>query len=148
MGTGGDAFLCSVTGKLGHVIKVGGRHSITWDQINTDDEDSGVRGLHCGNLSYVKGFQSSGTETHNTLVCPSKVGAVPDDTLGALRCVEYFTLDCFSGVNGSIYHSSKYGEKLDSEWSIEKAQIIKDYGLLLKKDTDQINNEINRIEGL
>lgn len=44
---GGDAFYCGDT--LGHLIRVGQRHRLeSWSQVNTNDNQSAVKGLHCG----------------------------------------------------------------------------------------------------
>lgn len=146
MGDGGDAFLCG--DKLGHIIKVGKTHSITWDQINTNDNQSCVPGLHVGGLSYIKGYQSSNSTTHNILVSPMNIGAVPDDSTGAIRCIEYFVLDEFNGVNGSIYHSSSYGAQTDKAWEDMRAEIIKQFGTLAEEKAKAIakaSEEINSI---
>jgi hypothetical protein len=135
MGIGGDAFLCGET--LGHIIRVGQVHKLEkgWNQINTSDHQSCVPGLHIGGLSYIRGYQNDRTETHNVLVDPAHIGAVPDDSTGAIRCIQYYVLDAFSGVNGSIYHSSAYGKLTDDQWTEEKEQIIKDFGDLMEKKT-------------
>lgn len=143
MGKGGDAFKCSALDKEGHVIKVGSVHSITWDQINTDDYQSCVPGLHVGGLYYIKGYQNSGTETHNVLVDPAHIGAVPDCSSGAIRCVQYYVLDAFSGVNKSIYHSSGYASITDEEFKKMKEELAKEYSAEAKKkveDLDLLNN--------
>jgi hypothetical protein len=128
MGTGGEEFYCGET--LGHIIRVGQTHKLKhgWDSINTNDHQSCVAGLHIGGLSYIKGYQSSGTETHNVFVDPAHIGAVPDDHSGAIRCIQYFVCDAFSGVNGSVYHSSTYGKLTDDQWAEEKAEILKKFG--------------------
>lgn len=50
-----DAFYCYTLGdalqkpKPGHFIRVGRVHELpTWDQVNCNDNESGVKGLHCG----------------------------------------------------------------------------------------------------
>lgn len=51
---GGDAFTCETLGssKKGHLIRVGARHFLdSWDQVNCDDNDSCVKGLHVGKLN-------------------------------------------------------------------------------------------------
>lgn len=126
-GDRGDAFYCDDS--IGHIIKVGKVHRLPdWSYVNTDDSVSCVKGLHIGGIDYIRGYQNSNTCTHNILVCPSKIGAVPDDSTGAIRCLEYYVLDEFSGINGSIYHSSNYATKLDEEWNREKEEIIKKFG--------------------
>ena len=136
----GDAFFCG--DKEGHFIKVGQRHYLSdWSKVNTDDHNTCVKGLHCGGLDYIKGYQSSGTETHNILVDPMHIGAVPAHQ-PAIRVLEYYVLDAFNGVNGSIYHSSTYAAETDAQWVVAKAKIIENYGKLiddLKTTVDSVN---------
>jgi hypothetical protein len=126
----GDAFYCG--DKLGHHIKVGKRHYLPdWSYVNTDDTRSCVKGLHCGGLGYINGYQYSDTETHNVLVDPMNVGAVPSGGDGAIRVLEYYVLDAFGGVNKGIYHSSKYAAESDLAWEEQKKEVIKNYGELV-----------------
>ena len=146
-GQGGDAFYCADT--LGHVIKVGQVHRLPdWSYVNTDDKRSCVKGLHVGGLYYIQGYQNAGTETHNILVDPMHIGAVPDDNTGAIRVLSYYVLDAFSGVNGSIYHSSHYGAINDSEWATMKQSIIDEFGKLISDSTDSATKEINEISAI
>ena len=49
MGDSGDAFFCG--DKEGHFIRVGERHFLSdWNKVNTNDNQSCVKGLHCGGL--------------------------------------------------------------------------------------------------
>lgn len=140
MRSGGDAFYCG--DKLGHFIKVGHVHRLpNWGFVNTNDNQSCVKGLHCGGLDYIKCYQHDGTETHNTLVDPMNIGAVPDDDTGAIRVLEYYTLDAFSGVNGSIYHSSTYAAQSDAKWEEDRKTILSDYGAI-KEEHDEEAAEI------
>lgn len=126
-GKGGDDFFCG--DKKGHIIRVGQTHKLeSWDLVDTNDHRSCVPGLHVGGLDYIRGYQNDGTCTHNVFIDPAHVGAIPDDRTGAIRCIQYFVADEFSGVNGSIYHSSKYAAQTDSEWAADRAKIIKEYG--------------------
>ena len=117
MGKTGDAFSCEgVNGYLkpGHFIKVGCVHALdSWDQVNTDDNKSCVKGLHIGGLNYISGISG---EIHNIFVDPMHVGAVPNDDSGVIRCKQYFVHSSLAGVNGSIYHSSTYAKTVDGEW--------------------------------
>lgn len=73
-GQGGDAFYCG--SQKGHVIRVGQVHYLeSWDQVNCNDHDSCVKGLHCGNLDYIRGYQKDDTITHNIFVDPMDIGA-------------------------------------------------------------------------
>ncbi len=143
-GTSGDAFFCGET--EGHIIRVGQVHRLSdWSKVNCNDYLSCVPGLHVGGLDYIRNYQNDNTETHNTLICPSKIGAIPDDSTGAMRVLEYFTLDAFTGVNGSIYHSSKYGAKVDADWQKEKDEILKTFGEYKAKQ-DKLTSEL--VDGL
>lgn len=114
----GDAFYCG--DYLGHIIKVGKVHFLPrWDQVNCNDRATGVKGLHCGGLKYIIGYQYEGTVTHNILIDPMHFGAVVglgsgDD--GAMRVKQYFVLNAFNGVNKSLYHSSTYAKLTDHEY--------------------------------
>jgi len=125
MGMSGDAFSCSGANgfeKPGHFIKVGCTHSLdSWDQVDTNDDVSCVKGLHMGGLMYIN--QYSG-HIHNVFVDPMNVGAVPDDNTGAIRCKEYFVHSSLSGVNGSIYHSSTYAKQTDAQWQAMLAEAV------------------------
>lgn len=144
MGTGGDAFYCeggNGYGTPGHFIKVGCVHRLdSWDKVNTNDHASCVPGLHIGGLKYISGYSG---EIHNVFVDPMHIGAIPDDSTGAIRCLQYFVHSSLVGVNGSIYHSSTYAAMTDAEWdkmreeavalSIEKAK-------KLQAEQDELNS--------
>ena len=125
MGTSGDAFFCEGAngfGKPGHFIRVGCTHRLPdWSYVNTDDRSSCVKGLHFGGLKYIASYSG---EIHNVFVDPMHIGAVPDDSTGAIRCLQYFVHSSLAGVNGSIYHSSTYAAKTDQEWADMKAEIL------------------------
>jgi hypothetical protein len=138
MGTGGDAFYCEGANgyaKPGHFIKVGCTHRLdSWDQVNTDDNDSCVPGLHFGGLKYISGY---GGEIHNVFVDPMHIGAVPDDCTGAIRCLQYFVHSSLAGVNGSIYHSSTYAAKTDAQWAEDRKEAVKAFGVEAQKIVDK-----------
>jgi len=127
MGNGGDSFHCegrSGTG-LGHFIKVGCTHYLdSWDQVNTNDNASCVKGLHVGGLKYIAWYSG---EIHNVFIDPMHIGAVPDDQDGAIRCKQYFVHSSLAGVNGSIYHSSTYAAKTDEEWEMLRTEAIESW---------------------
>lgn len=128
MGNRGDAFFCEgVNGytKPGHFIRVGCTHRLPdWSYVNTNDNQSCVKGLHVGGLKYIAFYRG---EIHNVFIDPMHVGAIPDDVDGAIRCLQYFVHSSLSGVNGSIYHSSTYAAKTDGEWAEMRAKILQDY---------------------
>ena len=125
MGTNGDAFYCEGPNGYtnpGHFIKVGCTHRLgSWDQVNTNDHQLCVKGLHFGGLKYIAYYSG---EIHNIFVDPMHVGAVPDDQDGAIRCKQYFVHSSLAGVNGSIYHSSTYAAKTDEEWAEMRKEAV------------------------
>jgi len=125
MGSSGDPFFCEGPNgysKPGHFIKVGCTHRLAeWDQVNVDDNRSCVKGLHIGGLRYINCYSG---EIHNIFVDPMHIGAVPDDTDGAIRCKQYFVHSSLVGVNGSIYHSSSYAALTDAEWDAMRAEAV------------------------
>jgi hypothetical protein len=70
------------------------------------------------NLDYIRGFQGSGTVTHNVFVDPGMIGAFTNDGTGALRVLEYFVHSSFAGVNKSMYHSSDYAKMTDDAYLV------------------------------
>lgn len=124
-GKSGDAFYCGE--ELGHKIKVGQRHYLdSWDKVNCDDNISCVKGLHVGNLDYIKGYQHDNTVTHNVFIDPMHIGAVPNDTSGAIRCKSYMVYDTFVGPTKSLYRSSDYAKLTDKEWKEMLKEAVKD----------------------
>jgi len=127
MGDRGDAFHCEgINGTgLGHFIRVGCNHYLdSWSQVNTDDNQACVKGLHVGGLKYIAWYSG---EIHNVFIDPMHIGAVPDDQDGAIRCKQYFVHSSLSGVNGSIYHSSTYAAKTDEEWKEMREELITEW---------------------
>jgi len=117
MGMTGDPFTCTpAQKKAGHFIRVGNTHALdSWDQVNCNDDQSCVPGLHFGGLYYINSYRG---HIHNVFVDPMNVGAVPDDETGAIRCKEYFVHSSLAGINGSIYHSSTYAKATDAQWAV------------------------------
>jgi len=127
MGSSGDAFYCEGANGYanpGHFIKVGCTHRLEdWSQVNVNDTISCVKGLHIGGLKYINCYSG---EIHNIFVDPMHIGAVPDDTDGAIRCKQYFVHSSLVGVNGSIYHSSSYAAMTDAEWDDMRAKAVQE----------------------
>ena len=120
MGNSGDAFYCG--DNKGHFIKVGQTHRLeSWSQVNTNDDRSCVPGLHVGGLYYINGYCG---EIHNIFVDPMHIGAIPNSTDGAIRCLQYFVHSSLAGVNGSMYHSSTYAELTDQQWEEMRKDIL------------------------
>lgn len=142
-GTSGDAFYCvdfNGEGDKGHIIKVGHRHYLeSWDQVNCNDGAFGHKGLHAGNLDYVRGYQTSGTVTHNVFIDPAMIGRFTDEGDGAVIAKEYFVYSSFVGPNRSIYHSSEYGKVTDAEYEDMLKASLKEQE---EKETDRVNRNL------
>lgn len=114
MGKRGDAFHSG--DKLGHFIRVGQQHWLdSWDQVGAP----GQKGLHCGGLSYIAGFQTDDTVTHNIFVDPADIHSTNcygEGVNGAMTVKRYFVHSSFAGVNKNIYHSSAYAALNDTEY--------------------------------
>lgn len=146
---GGDAFFCETfggTAKLGHLIRVGARIYLEkWSQVNTNDDVSCVKGLHCGNLDYIAQYsRQPGVETHEVFIDPMNIGAITDDGSGALRVLEYFVHKSKAGENRGIYHSSKYAAMTDAQWEIMKAEAVKN----AQQHQDEVDKQAEELEGL
>lgn len=145
MGSGGDSFYCEGVNGYGspqHFIKVGCRHRLPdWSHVNTNDNQSCVKGLHLGGLKYIACYSG---EIHNIFVDPMHIGAVPDDNTGAIRCLEYFVHSSLAGVNGSIYHSSTYAEMTDAQWADMRIEAVTEYSEC-KESCDKSVAELNAI---
>lgn len=137
MGNRGDAFYCGDT--KGHIIKVGQVHALeSWDQVNCNDRQVCVPGLHIGGLYYINGYSG---EIHNVFVDPMHIGAIPDSTDGAIRCKQYFVHSSLVGVNGSMYHSSEYAKLTDEEWDEMRVEIFEQ----AKFQKEQIDKDLNTL---
>lgn len=154
MGNGGDEFWCvghdvnqQPYTKKGHHIRVGAAHYLeSWDQVDCNDNHSGVPGLHVGGLSYIKGYQNEGTVTHNVLIDPMDIGAVisVDYGDGAMRVRRYFVHSSFAGVNKNIYHSSKYAAMNDKEYEARVAEVV----LATQMSKDELDKQLNETKAL
>lgn len=115
MGNRGDEFFCGA--KKGHFIKVGELHALeSWDQVSAP----GHKGLHCGGLRYIQGYQNEGTVTHNIFVDPMHIHSIAGLGIGsdgAMTVKQYFVHSSFAGPNRNIYHSSKYAALTDTEFA-------------------------------
>lgn len=119
----GDEFKCinilTQQETTGHIIKVGHIHELaSWDMVDCRDNTACVKGLHIGNLDYIRGYQHEDTETHDVFADPMDIGAVVRDGNGAIRVRRYFVYKSFAGPNRSIYHSSRYSAITDAEYTV------------------------------
>lgn len=124
-GDRGDAFYCG--GELGHFIKVGQPHFLEkWDMVNTNDHASCVKGLHCGNMDYVRNYSAANRKLLEVFVSPENIGAVVMAGDGAIRVKEYFVYNIQADDYKlrSIYHSSEYAKRTDAQWEKDRAEAI------------------------
>ena len=132
----GDKFYCEGANGYSdpqYFIKVGCVHRLpSWDMVNTNDDRSCVPGLHVGGLKYIAWYSG---EIHNIFVDPMHVGAVPNSSDGAIRCLQYFVHSSLAGVNGSMYHSSTYAALTNEQWEDMKNEIVE----ASTKDMDKIH---------
>lgn len=146
-GTCGDEFSCG--GKEGHIIKVGEVHALAdWSMVNCDDNRSCLKGLHVGNLDYIRGYQNDNTVTHNVFVDPMFIGAVPGGNDGAIRCKEYMVYDTFAGVTKSLYRSSEYASKTEVQWGEMLAAAVEKNTAFVKatkESVDSVNEQIGAL---
>lgn len=133
-GQSGDEFWSG--DKKGHFIRVGKSHWLeNWNQVSTP----GSKGLHCGGLSYIVGYQQPGTVTHNIFIDPADVHSTNcggEGVNGAMTVKRYFVHSTFNGVNKSIYHSSKYAALNDTEYSKLLEEVT--------KETETAKDELNK----
>jgi hypothetical protein len=124
MRTSGDAFYANEL--LGHNIKVGAIHRLPdWSYVNTNDQQSCVKGLHLGGLRYIKGYGGSGNLLLNCFVNPMHIGAFDHDGRGAIRVLEYFVHSAQFAPNKQMYHESNYLSHTETEWAIMREEAIK-----------------------
>lgn len=146
-GTSGDPFSCGAT--EGHIIKVGHIHALaSWDMVDCNDQRSCVKGLHVGNLDYIRGYQNDNTVTHNVFVDPMFIGAVPGGHDGAIRCKEYMVYDTFAGVTKSLYRSSEYASKTDLQWAEMLAEAVEKnekFKKEVQEDLDEVSEQLSSL---
>jgi len=141
MGKGGDAFVCASLGgadkKVAHIIKVGHVHYLeNWSQVSYP----GSKGLHCGGLSYIEGYQVDGTITHNILVNPSDIHTINMHHDGAMTVKQYFVHSTFNGVNKNLYTSSSYAEFTDKQY-----QEVLEAAIKVQEDTTSALEEAQNL---
>lgn len=129
-GRRGDAFWCEPLDgspkKLDHIYKVGAiQYLENWNQVNCTDGIACVKGLHLGNLDYIRSYEGEGTATHNCFVDPMHIGAFTDTGDGAIRVKQLMIHSSKAGDNRGIYFSSNYAAHTDKEWEAMKAEAIK-----------------------
>jgi hypothetical protein len=128
MGQSHDAFQCrTIDGTFdytGHIIKVGCIIALDdWKKV-AQDCGTGVPGLHCGNLDYIRSYQNAGTATHDILLDPMHIGGFSGEGDGALVTKQYFVSRYFQGVNRSLYHSSEYSAWTDAEYAAAVGEAV------------------------
>lgn len=131
MGDNGDEFTCNDGGydNFGHIVKVGKIHALqNWSQVNTNDGTVGAKGLHAGNLTYIRGYQRYGTATMNVFIDPMHIGRFTNEGEGAIVVKQYFVYGVLDKVNKGMYHSSAYAALGDQEYEDMLKEAIDQYG--------------------
>lgn len=151
-GQNGDAFLCIPYGgdqtnaPSGHFIRVG--HTImldSWDKVNTNDDQSCVKGLHVGGLRYIQGYQNEGTITHDILVDPMDIGAIVGlgtGNDGAMRVRRYFVFATFEQVNQNAYHSSEIAKLNDAEYAVMVQEAVNKTRMKAEESSKLLDEQI------
>lgn len=139
-GYNGDAFFCegpSGQKEAAHFIRIGHLHRLpSWSNVNCDSNSSCVKGLHCGGLSYISGWEG---DIHTCLVDPAHIGAIPNyNNSYAIRVLQYYVDGSLTALNHSIYHSSEYGKLCDASWKETAEEIIKNFGELSETLVEQV----------
>ncbi len=116
MGKRGDEFFSGED--KGHFIRVGRPHFLEkWEQVG----NPGCKGLHCGGLNYISGFQNGEDAiTHNIFIDPMDIYGIAGlgtGNDGAMTVKRYFVYGTFNGVNKTLYHSSEYAKLTDAEYA-------------------------------
>jgi hypothetical protein len=143
MGNRGDEF--NSGDKKGHFIRVGQRHWLdSWDQVGTP----GSKGMHCGGLSYIKGYQNGeGAITHNIFVDPMDIHTIAglgNGNDGAMTVKGYFVFSSFAGPNKNIYHSSTYAALTDEEYQ----KILQEVVEASKMKKDEVDKMLSEAQAL
>lgn len=138
VGRSHDAFWCeSLDGsfkKLDHIYKVGCiQYLENWDQVNCNDGSTCVKGLHLGNLDYIRSYEGYGNATHNCFVDPMHIGAFTDAGDGAMRVKQLFIHSSKAGDNRGIYFPSTYAAHVDAEWEVLKKEAMENASKALKE---------------
>lgn len=144
MGQRGDEFFCG-NDKKGHFIRVGFPIYLEkWEQVG----EPGQKGLHCGGLNYIAGFQGGeGAVTHNIFVDPMDIygiAGVGFGNDGAMTVKRYFVYSTFGGVNKSIYHSSEYAALTDLEYE----KLVQEAVDATAAKKEELNNLLGEAEAL
>lgn len=141
-GQGGDVFFCGE--KEGHLILVGKKHTLEkWSMVNTNDNQSCVKGLHVGGWQYVQAYDGMDCQLLNCFVDPSEIGAIcglSESSDGAIRVREYFIYGAVEGRTKGIYHSSTYAKMKDEEWAEYKKQAVIEANKILDKIQNGLDN--------
>lgn len=141
MGNRGDAFYCEGPNgykEPGHFIKIGCVHRLPdWSYVNTNDNQSCVKGLHLGGLSYIASWD--GADIHTCFVNPMHIGAIPEYSGDhAIRVLQYYVYGSLVTLNHGIYHSSEYSKLTETEWKDINAAIVNAYSEVKDKNKELI----------
>lgn len=140
-GKSGDEFFSG--DEKGHTIQVGKKHTLEeWEQVNTDDYNTCVKGLHVGGWQYVQSYKSLNCQLLECFVDPAEIGAICDirSSDGAIRVREYFVYGAVKGRTKGIYHSSTYAQMKDAEWEAYKLAAVENANEVLDAIQENLDN--------
>ena len=154
MKNSGDEFTCQTLENSpfqfhhkGHIIRVGCVHFLdSMDQVHP--EHTGSRGLHVGNLDYIRSYQSAGTATHDILIDPMHIGGFSGNGDGALVTKSYFVTRTFEGVNRSLYYSSDYAKWTDAEYAQNVKNAVDATQMEIEKQNRILQQKMDSLKAL
>lgn len=139
----GDPFTCKGSKGYGdkqqHFVKVGCEIALdSWDKVDTNDNNSCVKGLHIGGLSYLNNWKSD--EILTCFVDPANIGAICDyNGFWAMRVLKYYVYGSLKTISKNLYLSSDYAELSDADWKESLSIIFTD----VENMTTEINKDLN-----
>jgi hypothetical protein len=149
-GYSGDAFHMGDSADLGHHIKVGQEMWLdSWSQVNCNNNQTCVPGIHTGNHDYIRGYQKETNVTLECFVCPSQVGAVAaSDSVLRVKSLFPYAITNREMANKNFYHHSQYAQRKDGEWATERAEVIKRFEDKKAELIKELDQQISEVEML
>ena len=141
---GGEKCILSTDSEPTHRVKVGAVHSLpSWDSVNCNDNQSCVKGLHLGGLTYIQGYGGKTNLLLNCFVNPMHIGAFTDDGSGAIRVLEYFVHSANFAPNKNLYHESDYAKRGEDLWAKLREEAIENSEKAIKALKDKMEEISN-----
>jgi len=136
MGQGGDPVTINGT-EVVHRIKVGGIHTLNWNQVNTSNDQMSA-GLWIGGLSYIKAYDAPDRLLMNCFVDPANIASFYHGAnFDALKVREYFVHSAVFAPNKNLYRESSYDAHTTKEWEKLRSEAIALSEAKIKKHQDK-----------